>query len=94
MKSFSKIPRLVFNLGLEPKEIVVLVYLCSCANNQTFECYPSVGMIADKCGMGKTATREALHSLEQKGLIKIRPWAFEDKRTGKNRQTNNHYTVL
>ena len=94
MKNFSKTPRFVFDIGLKTKEIVVLLYLCSCANNYTCECYPSVGTIADKCSMGKTATREALHSLEQKGLIKIRPWAFEDKRTGKNRQTNNHYTVL
>ena len=94
MKHFSKPPRFVFDIGLQTKEIVVLLYLCSCANNHTCECYPSVGTIADKCSMGKTATREALHSLEEKGLIKIHPWAFEDKRTGKNRQTNNHYTVL
>ena len=94
MKKVAQTLRLIFELGLETKEIVVLAYLMSCANNNTCECYPSVGTIADKCSMGKTATREALHSLEQKGIIKIRPWAFEDQRTGKSRQTNNHYTVL
>lgn len=94
MKKFARTPQLIFDLGLQTKEIVVLAYLVSCANNRTYECYPSVGTIADKCSMGKTATREALHSLEKKGLIKIRPWAFEDQRTGKSRQTNNHYTVL
>ena len=94
MKKIAQTLRLIFDLGLETKEIVVLAYLMSCANNNTYECYPSVGTIADKCSMGKTATREALHSLEQKGIIKIRPWAFEDQRTGKSRQTNNHYTVL
>ena len=94
MKKVAQTLRLIFELGLEAKEIVVLAYLMSCANNNTCECYPSVGTIANKCSMGKTATREALHSLEQKGIIKIRPWAFEDQRTGKSRQTNNHYTVL
>lgn len=94
MKRFSQTPQMIFDLGLKSKEILVLVYLISCADNRTYECYPSVGTIAEKCDMGKTATREALHSLEQKGIIKIRAWGYEDKRTGKIRQTNNHYTVL
>ena len=74
MQKFVRLPKFVFELGLTPKEISVLLYLCSCANNKALECYPSVGTIAEMSGMGKTATREALQLLEKKGLISAYPY--------------------
>ena len=43
--------------------------------------------------MAERTVRNALHNLQEKGLIKIEP-SFQKSKNGKNRQTANIYTVL
>lgn len=91
--SFFIVPGDIFSCGLKPNEISVFVYLCSCADNKTFECFPSVKKIAKDCSMGQSTVRAVIHTLEDKGLIKIRPQYKPIADSDKRRQTSNRYYV-
>ena len=91
--SFFIVPNEVFNYGLKPNEISVFTYLCSCADNRTYECFPSVNKIAKACGMGVSTVRAVIHTLEGKGLIKINPRYNQIPDSEKRRQTSNLYVV-
>lgn len=91
--SFFIVPGDIFSCGLKPNEISVFVYLSSCADNKTFECFPSVKKIAKDCSMGQSTVRAVIHTLEDKGLIKIRPQYKPIADSDKRRQTSNRYYV-
>ena len=91
--SFFIVPNEVFNYGLKPNEIAVFAYLCSCADNKTYECFPSVNKIAKACGMGTSTVRAVIHTLAEKGLIKIKPRYNPIPGSEKRRQTSNLYVV-
>lgn len=90
---FFIVPSEIFNYGLKPNEIAVFAYLCSCADNKTFECFPSAQKIAKACGVGESTVRAITHKLEKKGLIKIKPRYNLIPDSGKRRQTSNLYYV-
>ena len=83
----------IFDYGLKPNEIAVFAYLCSCAENKTYECFPSVNKIANACGMGASTVRAVIHTLEGKGLIRIKPRYNPIPDSDKRRQTSNLYVV-
>ena len=55
--SFFIIPGDIFSYDLKPNEIAVFTFLCSCADNKTFDCFPSVKKIAKACNMGQSTVR-------------------------------------
>ena len=91
--SFFIVPGEVFDYGLKPNEIVVFSYLCSCADNNSFDCFPSVKKIAKACNMGQSTVRVVIHTLQEKGLIKIKSRYKPVPDTDKRRQTSNLYHV-
>jgi predicted transcriptional regulator len=91
--SFFIVPGEVFDYGLKPNEIVVFSYLCSCADNNSFDCFPSVKKIAKACNMGQSTVRVIVHTLKEKGIIKIKSQYKQVPDTDKRRQTSNLYHV-
>ena len=65
---YFKIRADIFELGLSEKEIIVYMYLCSCANRYS-ECYPSIRQISTACGIGQTSVKTALKGLIERELI-------------------------
>ena len=66
---FFIVPSRIFELGLNPYELSVLLYLMMRADNKTHSCFPSEKGIAKACGMGRTTVSKSLCSLEEKNLI-------------------------
>ncbi len=91
--SFFIIPGNIFSYDLKPNEIAVFAFLCSCADNKTFDCFPSVKKIAKVCNMGQSTVRAVIHALQEKGLIKIKSQYKLVPDTDKRRQTSNLYHV-
>jgi predicted transcriptional regulator len=91
--SFFIVPGEVFDYGLKPNEIVVFSYLCSCADNNSFDCFPSVKKIAKACNMGQSTVRVIIHTLKEKGIIKIKSQYKQVPDTDKRRQTSNLYHI-
>ena len=82
-----------FDYGLKPNEVTVLAFLCLCADNKTFDCFPSVKKIAKACSMGQSTVRAVIHTLQEKGLIKIKSQYKPIPDSDKRRQTSNLYHV-
>ena len=91
--SFFIIPGDIYSYGLKPTEITVFSYLCYCADNKTFDCFPSVQKIATACNMGQSTVRAVIHTLQEKGLIKIKSQYKPVPDSDKRRQTSNLYHV-
>ena len=91
--SFFIIPGDIFSYDLKPNEIAVFSFLCSCADNKTFDCFPSVKKIAKACNMGQSTVRVVIHTLQEKGVIKIRSQYKPVPDSDKRRQTSNLYHV-
>lgn len=57
-KELSAIDKAVYNV------------LCSRANNETRECWPSVALIAQEANVGESSVKRSLSRLEKKGLVR------------------------
>ena len=91
--SFFIVPGEIFDYGLKPNEIAVFAYLCSCADNNSFDCFPSVKKIAKASNVGKSTVRVIIHNLQEKGIITIKSRYKPVPDTDKRRQTSNLYHV-
>ena len=89
---FFIVPSKVFEYGLSPYELSTLFYLCKCADNEKHTCYPSVSSMIKSCKMSDSMVRKSIHSLEEKGMIKIQR-QYVSTRKGFNRQASNYYTI-
>jgi len=66
---------------------LLLIMLASHVNPKTRQCNPSHATLANECGMGITAVKTHLRSLEANGLITV-------QRTSKDGiKQSNHYTL-
>ena len=50
---------------------LVLLMLANCCNHHTGQCNPSHDHLAKECGMSKTAVKDALRALADKGKIEV-----------------------
>jgi len=89
---FFTVPSKVFDYGLNPYELTVLIYLLMRSDNQTHACYPSERTISKECGMSLATVKRGVRSLEEKDLIKVEK-QYSKSKNGNNRQTANLYTV-
>ena len=90
---FFIVPNRIFELGLTPYELSVLLYLMMRADRKTNSCFPSEKGIARACGMGFSTITRIIKSLEAKGLINVEK-QYSKSKNGLNRQTSNLYTLL
>lgn len=65
---YFKVRSDIFDLQLSEKEIIVYMYICSCANKKN-ECYPSLRQIAVACSISQTSVKIALKELVDRKLI-------------------------
>lgn len=65
---YFKVRADIFELKLSGNEVVVYMYLCSCANKNN-ECYPSIRQVAEACGIGQTSVKITLKKLIDCNLI-------------------------
>ncbi len=68
---------------------MVYIVLCSFADNETQQCFPSVPKIAEYCGCSPSTVKRSLKRLEKLGLIHI-----EQRQDENGRSTTNVYTIL
>ena len=54
----------------DPQAKLVLIALADHADDETFQCWPSVGYIAKRCELGRSTVYRIIISLRDKGLIK------------------------
>ena len=83
---FVTVP-ILFCDGNKPAEQVLLMHLCR-YSNQDHECWPSVRLLCEKCGIKKPALLRALHSLEEKGLV-----VTEQRHRDDGSRTSNKYRL-
>lgn len=86
-KNYFKAPNDVFEVGLDPYEGMVYLYLTRCANNST--AYPSYPVIAEHCGMSERTVKSVVKRLEQKNLIRV-----TRRRTQRDKSLVNNYEIL
>ena len=89
--SFYQMDTRVFDQGLRPIPFAVYSYLVSCAGSRG-SCFPSVRTIAGKCRCSESAARDALRTLEDRGLIR-REFSYRENRYGLRQQTSNTYHI-
>lgn len=87
-KAFS-IPQNIFKLGVAPAGFVVMCYLIKCSDKNG-KCFPSLGVIADNCGLAKSTVQGALKKLVSFGLVK-KEKRFLPATKNRIRQTSNNY---
>ncbi|WP_044737262.1 helix-turn-helix domain-containing protein [Geobacillus kaustophilus] len=68
---------------------MVYVVLCSFADNDTQQCFPSVSKLAEYCGCSVSTVKRSLKRLEKLGLIHI-----EQRQDENGRSETNVYTIL
>ena len=66
---FLTMPKAVFRLGLDYREIALLCFLMYCEDRKTFQCHPSYATIGSAIGMSNNTVRKYVESLERKGFI-------------------------
>jgi DNA-binding MarR family transcriptional regulator len=86
-KNYFKAPNDVFEVGLDPYEGMVYLYLTRCANNST--AFPSFPTIAEHCGMSERTAKSVVKRLEQKNLIRVKR-----NRLRWNRSLVNNYEIM
>ena len=89
---FFIVPNRIFELGLTPYELSVLLYLMMLADRKTNSCFPSEKGIARACGMSLATVKRSIKALEERSLINVKR-QFSESKNGLNRQTSNLYTV-
>jgi hypothetical protein len=75
---------MVWELDLPPSEKIVLLALADQASDEGTQCWPSVGRIARRCGLGDRTVRQALGALEAKQHL------TRDHREGSSTQYRVH----
>ncbi|MED4917580.1 DnaD domain protein [Geobacillus thermodenitrificans] len=68
---------------------MVYVVLCSFADNDTQQCFPSIPKLAEYCGCSVSTVKRSLKRLEKLGLIHI-----EQRQAENGRSETNVYTIL
>jgi len=81
MDNYFRVPNELFSLGLSASELIVLMYLYRCHNNNE-DCWPSYVDIASKCKITRRSAINVISNLENKGLI-------SKERQGRK----NHYKI-
>lgn len=66
--TFTVVPNKEVLRGLDPQTQVLYHWLCDYANDRGL-CHPSIGRLANDCGMSRRTTIDRLDFLEKKGLI-------------------------
>lgn len=62
---------------LVARDKLVLLMLANYASNERGDCYPSIDLLCEECGMTRNTIRTALASLEEAGLIEVRQRSVE-----------------
>lgn len=88
VKGYFKVDRNIFELGLRPYCFIVYLYLMSCANRETRQCWPSMKTIANYSGISRSTVEKAISFLKNAGLILVQ------NRSRDNHRINNLYTVV
>ncbi|MGD9566868.1 MAG: helix-turn-helix domain-containing protein [Sedimentibacter sp.] len=65
---YFKVRSDIFELELSEKEIIVYMYLCSCANKENM-CFPSLRQISAACSISQTSVKTAIKELIERKLI-------------------------
>ncbi|ASA21286.1 helix-turn-helix domain-containing protein [Paenibacillus donghaensis] len=86
-KNFFTAPNDSFEIGLNPFQIAVYLYLTRCSNNSD-SAFPSFSTIALKSGMGERKAKEVVKELVEMGLIK------KQQRWGEKGRQSNVYQVV
>ena len=68
---FFKAPNDIYELGLNPYQISVYLYLARCGNNSK-AAFPAKGTIAEKCGMSLRKADRVVNELEDRGLVEVK----------------------
>ena len=92
-ESFFPMPKEIFYVGLDYREIAIYAYLMYCEDRKTFTCYPSYTTIGDAVGMAVQTVQKHVQGLENKGLIRTERTEIWTKKWGK-RNGNLKYTIL
>ncbi|MEG2687241.1 MAG: helix-turn-helix domain-containing protein [Christensenellaceae bacterium] len=79
----------IMHEGLVIYDKMVLVILCSHADNKTKKCYPSIKKIANEAGCSARQVSYSLKKLESKKIIKIEP-----RTSSSGGYTSSQYTIL
>lgn len=90
--SYYQMDTRVFDQRLKPIPFTVYSYLVSCAGSRG-SCFPSVRTIAVKCSCSESAARDALRTLEDRGLVR-KEYSYRENRYGVRQQTSNNYSIL
>ena len=96
-KTNEKMKREIFYVGSEvwddklgPSAKLVFTYLCRCAN-RTGDCFPSVRVIGEGCGISKRTVQRALRELELAGAVAVEERYL--RCAGGRRRTTNVYRL-
>lgn len=79
----------IFEIGLSKHALLVRFYLLRCMNGNN-QAFPTIGTIAEKCGLGKTAAKQGLAELEEKGMLTREPRFKDDSKE----KTSTLYTII
>ena len=89
---FFKMDNDIFKCGLNAYEFIVYSYLVMKSDREAMMCYPTVGKIANECGISKSQVHKVTASLEEKGLIK-KEMRYRTTINGKKHQTSSLYHI-
>ena len=92
VKGYFPLPKEIFSLGLSAAEIAIYAYLLSCADRQTFQCWPSYRKIGDAVGLSPNTICKHIRSLEERDLLVTEPTQVTTK-DGRKRNGNLLFTI-
>lgn len=75
--------------GLDTKERIVLMALCSRWNTKTGQCNPSIECISADTLLGESATKSAIAALKARGVIRVTPSLQPNGRKASNQYAFN-----
>lgn len=86
-KNFFMAPNISFEMGLDPYQLAVYLYLTRCSNNAAIA-FPAFSTIAEKSGMSERKAKNVVKQLEDMGLLEtVRRWG------DKGRQSNAYRVI-
>ena len=89
-KGYTSIDNKILRFKLSGNTFLVYFYLIHCMGRKN-DCWPSEATISRELGISKTTVGKCIKELVSKRLINCRNTFHTDERTGKTRQSNNHY---
>ena len=69
--NFFMVPNNIFEWGLTNNQMIVLMYLMRCMDNETRLCYPSYDKICKSCGVTRKTAITCIKYLCDKNIIEI-----------------------